>query len=43
LDAQLQHCIEEGTMLNSEQENPVLKTMLALLEGDGLGGVEAGV
>ncbi|KAJ7293075.1 P-loop containing nucleoside triphosphate hydrolase protein [Mycena rebaudengoi] len=36
LDAQLQRCVEEGTMLNTGGENPVVKAMLALLTNDGL-------
>ncbi|KII93616.1 hypothetical protein PLICRDRAFT_131582 [Plicaturopsis crispa FD-325 SS-3] len=38
LDAQLQRCIEDGTMLNSQGNNPVLGAMLSLLAGDGLSG-----
>jgi ATP-dependent RNA helicase DHX57 len=38
LDAQLQHCIEEGTMLNVGQNDLVQKAMLALLTADGLSG-----
>jgi hypothetical protein len=38
LDAQLQRCIEEGSMLNVEQNGLVLKAMLALLTADGLSG-----
>jgi len=36
LDAQLQRCIEEGTMLSVGQNDLVVKAMLALLTGDGL-------
>jgi len=36
LDAQLQRCVEEGTMLNDMQNDSVLKAMLALLTADGL-------
>ncbi|KAH7923230.1 P-loop containing nucleoside triphosphate hydrolase protein [Leucogyrophana mollusca] len=36
LDAHLQHCIEEGTMLSVGQDDMVLKAILALLTGDGL-------
>ncbi|KAJ6504362.1 P-loop containing nucleoside triphosphate hydrolase protein [Mycena vulgaris] len=36
LDAQLQRCVEEGTMLNTGGENPVVRAMLALLTFDGL-------
>ncbi|KAJ7040354.1 P-loop containing nucleoside triphosphate hydrolase protein [Mycena alexandri] len=36
LDAQLQRCVEEGAMLNTSGENPVVRAMLALLTNDGL-------
>lgn len=36
LDAQLQRCIEEGTMLSVGENDLVMKAMLALLTGDGL-------
>ncbi|KAJ7170133.1 P-loop containing nucleoside triphosphate hydrolase protein [Mycena filopes] len=36
LDAQLQRCVEDGTMLNTGGENPVVRAMLALLTNDGL-------
>ncbi|GLB35802.1 putative helicase associated domain (HA2) Add an annotation [Lyophyllum shimeji] len=36
LDAQLQRCVEEGTMLTPSDVNPVLQAMLALLTHDGL-------
>ncbi|KAJ7878638.1 P-loop containing nucleoside triphosphate hydrolase protein [Mycena leptocephala] len=36
LDAQLQRCVEEGAMLNTGGENPVVRAMLALLTNDGL-------
>ena len=36
LDAQLQRCIEEGTVLNMENENPVVGAMLNILKRDGL-------
>ncbi|KAJ7103273.1 P-loop containing nucleoside triphosphate hydrolase protein [Mycena belliarum] len=36
LDAQLQRCVEDGAMLNTGGENPVVRAMLALLTYDGL-------
>ncbi|KAF8078990.1 P-loop containing nucleoside triphosphate hydrolase protein [Lyophyllum atratum] len=36
LNAQLQKCVEEGTILTPGDDNPVLKAMLALLTHDGL-------
>ncbi|KAJ7246262.1 P-loop containing nucleoside triphosphate hydrolase protein [Mycena haematopus] len=36
LDAQLQRCVEDGAMLNTDGENPVVRAMLALLTNDGL-------
>ncbi|KAJ6503274.1 P-loop containing nucleoside triphosphate hydrolase protein [Mycena vitilis] len=36
LDAQLQRCVEEGAMLNTGGQNPVVRAMLALLTNDGL-------
>ncbi|KAF7337468.1 p-loop containing nucleoside triphosphate hydrolase protein [Mycena sanguinolenta] len=36
LDIQLQRCVEDGTMLNTGGENPVVRAMLALLTNDGL-------
>ncbi|KAJ6520085.1 P-loop containing nucleoside triphosphate hydrolase protein [Mycena sanguinolenta] len=36
LDVQLQRCVEDGTMLNTGGENPVVRAMLALLTNDGL-------
>ncbi|KAJ7109956.1 P-loop containing nucleoside triphosphate hydrolase protein [Mycena epipterygia] len=36
LDAQLQRCVEDGAMLNTGGENPVVRAMLALLTHDGL-------
>ncbi|KAF7303226.1 Dead deah box [Mycena kentingensis (nom. inval.)] len=36
LDVQLQRCVEEGAMLNTSADNPVVKAMLALLTNDGL-------
>ncbi|KAJ7446393.1 P-loop containing nucleoside triphosphate hydrolase protein [Mycena galericulata] len=36
LDAQLQRCVEDGAMLNSSADNPVVHAMLALLTNDGL-------
>ncbi|KAF9469778.1 P-loop containing nucleoside triphosphate hydrolase protein [Collybia nuda] len=36
LDAQLERCVEEGTIVSSTTDNPVLGAMLALLTYDGL-------
>ncbi|KAJ7631194.1 P-loop containing nucleoside triphosphate hydrolase protein [Roridomyces roridus] len=36
LDAQLQRCVEDGAMLNTTADNPVVRAMLALLIHDGL-------
>ncbi|KAF8808063.1 P-loop containing nucleoside triphosphate hydrolase protein [Phlegmacium glaucopus] len=36
LDAQLQKCIEEGTMLNTRSGNPIVHAIMALLTHDGL-------
>ncbi|KAF9015717.1 P-loop containing nucleoside triphosphate hydrolase protein [Cyathus striatus] len=36
LDAQLQQCIEKGSVLNTSKGNPVMKAILALLTYDGL-------
>ncbi|KAJ7897125.1 P-loop containing nucleoside triphosphate hydrolase protein [Mycena olivaceomarginata] len=36
LDAQLQRCVEDGAMLNTSGDNPVIRAMLALLTNDGL-------
>ncbi|KAF7307178.1 Dead deah box [Mycena indigotica] len=36
LDVQLQRCVEEGAMLNTGGDNPVVQAMLALLANDGL-------
>ncbi|CAK5280316.1 unnamed protein product [Mycena citricolor] len=36
LDAQLQRCIEQGAMLNTTGQNPVVQAILALLTNDGL-------
>ncbi|KAG6873855.1 hypothetical protein C0995_010467 [Termitomyces sp. Mi166 len=38
LDAQLERCVEKGTILASGDDNPVVKAMLALLTHDGLSG-----
>jgi len=36
LDAQLQQCFEEGTMLNIRSGNPIAYAIMALLTHDGL-------
>ncbi|KNZ80627.1 Putative DEAH-box ATP-dependent helicase [Termitomyces sp. J132] len=38
LDAQLERCVERGTILPSGDDNPVVNAMLALLTHDGLSG-----
>ncbi|KAJ7070765.1 P-loop containing nucleoside triphosphate hydrolase protein [Mycena amicta] len=38
LDVQLQRCVEDGAMLNTGGDNPVVQAMLALLTNDGLTG-----
>lgn len=38
LDAQLQQCIEEGSMLSTSQHSAVANAMIALLANDGLSG-----
>ncbi|EGO02407.1 hypothetical protein SERLA73DRAFT_120997 [Serpula lacrymans var. lacrymans S7.3] len=37
LDAKLQQCIDQGTVLRVGQDDDVMKAMIALLTGDGLG------
>jgi len=36
LDAQLMRSVESGSLLAVGKNNPIIKAMLALLEGDGL-------
>jgi len=38
LDAQLERCVEEGIVLDSCSDSPVLEAILALLRHDGLTG-----
>ena len=35
-DAQLQKCIEDGTMLTGPVDNPILHAIMALLTHDGM-------
>ena len=38
LDAQLKRCVDDGNVLNVGDNNPVVRAVLSLLEGDGLTG-----